>query len=434
MSRTTSRRGFVYTVFAIFILGLTFSIISADWTYGDVQEIGEKFRIDEVFYFLQSATDDLERASGIIGRRALTSMTNNIVTTGEYLDSGPAVFREAFENGTVNGTAAALMNQSTVKDWTASMQQEAKRSGYNLNLSLRSMDTDVREHLELHLTATYRLNLSDPITRARFDKQYGVNTSFSYEGIEDPLILIESVGRYTNFFASCPRDEPVIQRATGTDWFYDDRGMNWTSGNAVVRENNGGVSGVSDKGEKIAVVQDLCTYSQTTIENEFAQFQGVVSEQPAIDGDDGDSVDACGYTDVGLNAVVDDASGATSTTEGSMTVMTEEEVWQNDIQNWTERGCYVPDPWAPTIWGRMEGRKNLNGSYEEGLSFFLRIPELPAELQEANESAVAYVYFNESGGFGNDRKVKGVTNEDFSWFRLDQDHVAHWSMDALTYD
>jgi len=194
------------------------------------------------------------------------------------------------------------------------------------------------------------------------------------------------------------------------------------------------VAGVSNKGEKIAMVEDLCSYSRNTIENDFTDFGGVVSTRSAVDNTTGSGAGVCGYPDVDMQAIIDGSANATNITAGAMTVMTEEQVWQNDIQNWTDQGCYIPDPWGPSIWGRMEGSTSRQSSYDRGLAFFLTVPDLPAALQKANESAVGYVYFNESGSFGEDRKVKGVTNEDLSWFRLDQDHVAHWSMDTLAYD
>ncbi len=428
------RPGFIYTIFAIFMLGLTFAIVASSWGGEDVQEVGEKFRIDEMFYFHQSTLDDLDRASNIIGRRALTSMTNHIVTTGDYLDDGPAEFRSAFENGTVNGSFAPLMNQSTITNWTATMQDEAEESGYKLNLSMDAMDTVLAARFRINLNTSYRLNLSDPIARARFDKVYRVNTSFSYSGIEDPFILVESAGRYTNVYRSCHRDTPAVQHATGNDRYYDDDSQNWTSGPAVTRETNGGVSGVTSKDEKIAVVSDLCTYTQSEIENEFTDFAGVVSEAPAVDNTTDTGAGICGNPDVDMNGIIDDAADATSITNSSMTVMTEDEVWQNDIQNWTQNGCYVPDPWGPTMWGRMEGRKQLADSYTEGITFFINIPELPAQLQETNQSAVDYVYFNETGDYGTDQKIKGVTNEDLDWFRLDQDHADHWNMNPLVYE
>lgn len=428
-----NRNGFIYSIFAIFVLGLTASLVLTSSGHQDMTETGEKFRIDEVFYFLQSTTDDLGRASEIIGRRSLTALVNYVVSTGEYVSDSQNGVQEAFQNGTVNGTSRPLMNDSTIRDWTDSMQKEAGESGYNLNLTLINITVGTAEHLHFSLSASYALNLTDPITSVQFDRMKQVNTTISYNGIEDPFILMESAGRYANFFSACPSDTPVTKHATGADWFYN-TAPNWTSGTAVVRESNGGISGVPDKAEKIAVVQDLCTYSQNDIENEFTQFAGVVSEAPAIDAVNTSSADVCGYDDVSMNAIIDDAGNATQITAESMAVMTEEQVWQNNIQNWTERGCYLPDPWGPTVWGRVEGRKTLNPSFEKGLAFFINVPDLPAELQKANTSAVDYVYFDESRSYGNSRKVKGVTNEDLDWFRLDQDHVGYWSMTALAYN
>ncbi|MDY6769559.1 MAG: hypothetical protein SVU88_01160 [Candidatus Nanohaloarchaea archaeon] len=144
------------------------------------------------------------------------------------------------------------------------------------------------------------------------------------------------------------------------------------------------------------------------------------------------AVDVCGEDDVDLDAVVDDAAGATSLSNGTMTVLTEDEVWENNLGNRTAAACYFEDPWAPTVWDRLEGRLSNTGG--NGTAFLLTVPDLPLALQEEDRSAVAYVYFNESGDFGATHRIKGVTNEDRDWFRLDQQHIDEWGINALAYD
>lgn len=428
-----TRNGFVYTTFAIFILGLTLTVTMSNTYDVETSGIGEKMRVDEVSYFLRSTTSDLARSTDIISRRALTSLTNHIVNNGEYLDDGEAAFEEAFTNGTVNGSDAGLMNRSTIRYWTDSIQSEARRSQYRLNLSLSNMSVPDTRLLELDLHTRYNMSITDEISRVAFDRTETVTTTISYQGIEDTLLLVESAGRYTTHYAACPADRPATRIGTGTDWFYQaDR--NWISGDPVTRPANDPVTGVDNKDDKVALVEDLCSYPDTAIQDEFTDFAGVVSASPAVNDTNADSVDVCGNDNVALNAIVDDVANATDTVNRSVTVLTEDQVWENRMQPWTETGCYMDDPWGPTIWGRMEGETRLQPEYDTGIAAFILVSELPTELQDMNRSSIGYVYFDEASDYGDTYQVKGVSNEEFDWFRLDADHVDYWNVSALTYE
>ncbi|MDY6789387.1 MAG: hypothetical protein SVV03_05510 [Candidatus Nanohaloarchaea archaeon] len=429
------RKGFVYSIFAIVAMGLILAITFKPFHLERSAESGQKLRIDEVFYFLQSITDDLGRATTIVGRRALTSLSNWIVNNGTYLEDAEDRFEEAFVNGTVDGDNASLMNRSTIEDWTESMQKEASASGYDLNLSLFSMDLGVKSHLQVSVNNTYKLNLSDPVSSSQFDRYEEVDETISVKGMEDPLILVESAGRYVSTYSSCSYSDPTPVESTGSDSFYNNT-KDWVSGTSVVRPGNGSVSSVSDKPDKVAVVADLCNYSESEIENDFTLFAGVVSEfDDVIDGKDGSrTVDVCGYDNIEMEALIEGATDSTSTDDSTMTVMTDNTFFQNELKNWTESGCYFSDPWAPSIWGRFEGRFSREEQYSDGPAAILDIPELPKQIREVNTSAVGYVYFDDNSDYGADQKIKGVTNEGINWFRLDQDHVDHWGISELTYN
>lgn len=428
--RGAARAGFVYTLFTLLVLTLTLNVSLLPLAVEPAGSVGEKLRVDEVSYFLESVEADFKRAADIIGRRSLTALSNRIVNNGTYFNDSKELFREAFENGTINDIPAPLMNRSSFSDWTASMEDEAAESGYDLSLELASIDLGSTPPTTMLLNTSHRYNLSDDITDSRFERTKNVSQQVSFAGVEDPLILVESAGRYSNFFSACTTSTPAKQHASGGDWFYEDTD-NWTSGTAVGRPGNGGVASVSDKGDKVAIVDDLCSYSDLS---DFSSFAGVVSESDALDDKDpNNAVDACGEEDVGITALVDDATGALGVENGSMIVMTEGQVWQNNLKNRTDAGCYFSDPWAPTLWGRLEGKMS-SAEQRNGTAFLLTVPDLPAELEESGKSAVTYVYFNDSGDFGDTHKIKGVTNEGMDWFRLDQEHIDEWDINALTFE
>ncbi len=423
------RAGFAYTLFAMLIVSLVFALTVMPTSIDRSTPGGTQLRVDEVSYFLDSARSDLDRATRIISRRTLSAVTNHVVNAGSYLDDAEPAFGEAFVNGTVNGTASPVMADATIVNWTTALQAQADDAAYMLNVTTVDVTVGVADEMRVAVNATFHLNLSDPVSRTRFDRDAHVRIAPTIADVEDPLILVESNGQYSNAYSSCRRDQAAVRHATGTDRFY--RGtQNWTAGTAVTRPGNQPVTGVADKDEKVVAVADLCSYTDLS---PFTQFRGVVSERPAIDATTPNSrVDVCGQDDVNLDAVIDDAANATHVGNGTMSVMTDTQYWQNNLANWTAEGCYFPDPWAPSFWGRLEGRTDRAG-YSHGPAFLLTVPDLPAGLQATDRSAVASVYFD-PGSHGPVSKVKGVTDQDRDWFRLDQDHIDHWGINALAYD
>lgn len=425
-----SRSGFFYSLFAIMMIGLIFNVTVLPVLMEPSTETGERIRVSEVSHFLSSIEDDFDRSTEIIGRRAFTSLTNRIISNGSYLAESKQAYKHSFNNGTINGIDSAIMQDASFEEWSGSMVGAADDSGYDFSTNITSMALETSPPVTVEVTVTHNLTLSDDITDTTFQRSTDTVIDVAYTGLEDPLVLLESAGRYSHTFKTCGASDPAGQVSTGGSWFYQEE-RNWTSGAAVTRPENGGVSSVDGKSEKVAVVDDLCSYDDIT---DFSGFEGVVSEAEAIDGKQSNSkVDACGDDSTGIDALVDGAEGAAdSIDQGSTAVLNEEEVWQNELKNWTEESCYFADGSAPTLWERMDGEMSSDGA-ETGTASLISIDELPVELQEQG-SAVDYVYFNDSGEYGDLTKVKGVTNEGLDWFRLDQEHVDDWGINSLTFE
>ncbi|MDY6773852.1 MAG: hypothetical protein SVS85_01515, partial [Candidatus Nanohaloarchaea archaeon] len=165
--------------------------------------------------------------------------------------------------------------------------------------------------------------------------------------------------------------------------------------------------------------------------DQLADFKGIVSE--ASGGISGDGSTICGDADSsGFEAYVGGASGAAAIRNGTTAVMTEQQVWESHIKKELETGCYFRDPTGPTVFGRLGGRLVKKEGYSPGWGSFLFVPELPSDFQDSSRSSIDYVYFNDSA-YGANHRIKGVTDY-YSWFKLDQQHVDEWGINALTYE
>jgi hypothetical protein len=64
-----------------------------------------------------------------------------------------------------------------------------------------------------------------------------------------------------------------------------------------------------------------------------------------------------------------------------------------------------------------------------GIATVLDVTRLPSALQRSR-SAVGYVYFNQTNNYGGSERIEGLT-DDYSWFRLDRDHLERWNAEEL---
>ncbi|MDY6766384.1 MAG: hypothetical protein SVW77_03375 [Candidatus Nanohaloarchaea archaeon] len=425
-----NRSGFVYSTFAVFLLGLLLLTATAPKQVKDVSLQADAARVDATFYFLASVVDDIDRGTGIIAKRAFSAVANVAVSTGEPLADAEQATRFAFLNGTVNGSEQFLMKDAAFEDWNDSMVQQAQKSGRDLVITVHTLTVTPLAPATATVNATYGVNLTDPVSNTRFVRNVSRNHTVDLTNLSDPLRAIETGGTYSSGFSACSTEEHARQIAAGSEDFYTDT-RNWTSGTSVVRPGNGGVSGIDGKDGKIVVVDDICAYSDAEISSELEDFKGVVSE--ASGGISGDGSTICGGADSsGFDAYIGGAADATTIGNGSLAVMNEQQLWENNIRTELEAGCYFADGRGPTFFGRAEGRLVRTPQYSQGWASFVFVPDLPSELQDSSRSAVDYVYFNDTA-YGPNHRVKGVTNE-YSWFRLDQHHIDEWGINALTYD
>lgn len=424
-----NRKGFMYSVFAIFLIGLLAVIVADPVRVADISKRTEVSRVDATYYFLTSATSDIERGTRIVAKRAVSAAANVVASDLAPLDDGEAAVVSGFRNGTVNGSVQPLLDGSTIRDWREGMVEQAAASGWDLNLSFPGVATSAAAPARVWMNLTVDVVLRDPASDSRFRRTVRHNRTVAITNITDPLLLLETNGRYSRGFERCRAEDRAVQHATGTERYYS--AGNWTSGEPVKRPGNGDLSGVASPGEKVAIVADICAYPDSAIADTLSDFGGVVSEAAGGIAADGSTV--CGDADSsGFDNYVGGASGALDVANTSIAVMVGEQVWQNNMVREVERGCYFRDTTGPTVYGRMEGRLIVQPRYATGWGSFLFLPDLPADFQDTSRSAVDHVYFNDTF-YGANHDIRGVTDH-YPWFHLDQDHVDRWGLEPLSYN
>ncbi|MFB6242227.1 MAG: hypothetical protein ABEJ36_05525, partial [Candidatus Nanosalina sp.] len=246
--------------------------------------------------------------------------------------------------------------------------------------------------------------LKDPATLASFNRTRTANTTVSIRGLEDTMLLLRSKGRYVVQYERCGFDDPANELYTGTP-----HSSGAVQGIAEVQPVDAAT--VDNASEKILVAEDIDNYDLAAVNS----FAGAVSAQPNS---------TTGYT----TEYVFDTGSIAGIEQNMSLILNEGEVWRSGFRQMIEQNCYVETPRGPDFFDRLANR--LVSPDSRGLATFVKVSELPSELQRT-DSAVGYVYFNGTG-YGGLNEIRGVSGE-YSWFRLDDYHVDQWGLGDLAY-
>lgn len=418
------RKGFLYTVLAVFMLNLVILAVVVPLDLDAGGGASDRVNVDEMFYFTSSVQDDVRRSVDISSRRAMVAVTNLVVNSGEPVTDPESIIGEAFLNGTIEGNVSDLMDESSFRDWIGKMEAEAAGEGYSINMSveLADLEVDMEEPFVMSFDFLYDLSIRDPDIGVGFNRTDEVfHGRGTIDGVDDPLIVLETAGKRFQGFSRCPAPEPASVAMTGTEseYNYTDDGAErtWAGGDAAVY-NGSDASTIDDRPSTVLVTDDLCTYDPAVLD----EFAGVVSEATT------DGQDVCGSGDE-IDGYIGGINDHTAVADGHDVVMNQEDVWVNNIPDRIASRCFFPDDDGPSFLDRLAGEYQGTGN---GLASFLDVPNLPPEVQQENVSAVDHVYFDDSTDYGPVHRIKGVS-EDEEWFRLDDDHVDAWDLGDLTY-
>lgn len=396
-------KGLAYTSFAVLAASLIVTMVSLQVTGSNQVETENADRIGEASFFLQSIFSDMDRSLRISTRRALTGTTNYIVLNGNELQDAEANVSEALENGTLDGEELNGTEDASLNDWTSRVRDIADSSGYALDIRVQNYsfnDTGFTVQSSFNVYGSLR----DPTSLATFNRTESTVTNVSIEGTEDSMLLLRSQGRYLAQYNQCGFSEPAEVLYTGSQ-----NSSGHVHGYSAKSPTD--ISTVSGKSDKILVVENIDGY-QTSEVNEF---EAVVS----ADSSSNTGQYSTNYV-FGTGSIADiDQSQSIILNDGN--------VWGSNFRQMFNQGCYVPDEDGPDVFDRMENKLSNNDG--DGLATLIDVSRLPNELRDIN-SAVGHVYFDESRSYESLRDIKGVTDE-YSWFRLDQDHVEYWDLEDL---
>lgn len=157
-----------------------------------------EMRVTGVNNFIKSVERDIERGLYISSFRALLSLESYLIQKGQFLTDADKSFKEALLNGTINGENATLMQSSKLGDWVNSMEKEGEKLNLHLNISIKNIDLYQKDPWHVAVGVNFSLFVNDATGIASWYRLGYKETSIDIVGFEDPLYIVNGLGRMTN--------------------------------------------------------------------------------------------------------------------------------------------------------------------------------------------------------------------------------------------
>lgn len=406
-------KGFILTTFALFITIILIILVMIKPDLKPLEDKTGKIISDETFYFLKSLEFDINRVTEISGRRALASIIDLSLKL-ENMSNSTRGLEELFFNGTYHGERNTIMENSSMNEWKNKVISLGKGK-YAINISFHNFSTDFR-NFSVYFNYTYDINISDLNSRFKFNSRKKTAKKVSIEQLEDPLIFINTNGLVSKKFKMCN----TTYRAKLIDKGNQTTISDWVYGYSI-KLINATLNILKDiQKDRIAVVQDLCSYNQSEL-NELEKFKAIISQEKVNLSNPCNGTITLGNFIGGVNFNL--------IPNNTYLVLNMNQIWVNNILKELEEQCYFKDSLAPSFFDRIENR-TLNHRFE-GIGSFLDLENFPQELR-FRKSSIDYVYFNNSNLYGNLWRIKGVS-EIKPLFLLDQYHIDLWNISYLAY-
>ena len=222
-----SRRGFLFTTVAvIFVTAIVIYVSAQERIYP--RTLSQTNRVLVMDAYLENLEEDLPRAAYIACFRSLIAMEEYIATTGTFTTDFDGMFTSLFTNGTINGTAYGIMNQSSFVDFTQRFSTIAARQGMSANLTVLAVNASQSDPWFVDLVATVHIQLRDTATSVSWNRTVQITSRVPITDIKDPLYSVGTQGRaphvvrqgnITPPYVGAGNDTTPLQQILNNSWY-----------------------------------------------------------------------------------------------------------------------------------------------------------------------------------------------------------------------
>ncbi len=408
------RKGMTYTTFAVMASAVLLSLMLMPYQGLDVSTDGDAALIGQASFYHDTVHDDMDRAFNIAFDRGMSGITSYMVSEG-VLMSQP---RENISSASINASTGRFDLQYTenasMNDWGGRIADAASAAGYGFQYGFEDMNVEkAGSEFSIRANITMDSTLRDPSTKTTFNQSSSASSTQSIEGLEDPLLRIQTGDFYGHFYERCGFTDLSEQVGGGSQ---SSGSLVW--GKVVF---NPVIDGSTQYDNRIIVSEDLqANYDPADTQN----FEAAVSAS---------QVDNPGnYNTHYLYGVGE----ATSLNDNQSIVIDGSQLYNTMIREMISRSCYMESDESslngPGFFDRLEN--DPSPGTDAGVVSLVNKTELQTSSSNSN---VDYVFFSDDPTqYGATSQIRGVSFGDsgsdyLSDFTLDQEHIDRWGLNDL---
>jgi hypothetical protein len=248
------RKGYLYTIAIILLIAplVLLAIFYTSSTRTTIEDTAARIRCDELYYFVQDVSNDIDRALVIFGRRAAIYAIDDVVSNNRTLwnytyqncsdfifenNAAEAAIAELILCGTLYAENVTYMVNHTLPVWMSRIGANAEEMHYDMNFSLIGFKVVPYDAWSFAQIASFSLDVADQSGLCYYSNPNITITTFSdIIGLEDPLYPIHTSNRVSKPILNCT---PSIALGGLAGCSTENRGDGIGSGNIVFVSNIG---------------------------------------------------------------------------------------------------------------------------------------------------------------------------------------------------
>ncbi|MFH8086989.1 MAG: hypothetical protein QW609_04185 [Candidatus Aenigmatarchaeota archaeon] len=205
-------KGLIYTIISILLVASVIAILLTylNISYSLRKDTAEKIISDQLHYFTKNVEEDIERALKISAKRALVAIVDNVTLEGKPLDKKTAIgnISELIQYGTLKGSRNDIMFNNTLSYWIEEINKKANQT-FKFNLTTGEVEIKPFDSFNILFSINFTINISDNTEKIRIYRNGRKEILVSIEGLEDPLMPLNTEGRYRKTIRKCPFNNHV---------------------------------------------------------------------------------------------------------------------------------------------------------------------------------------------------------------------------------
>ena len=181
----------------------------------------------ELANYAESIQQDFPRALLVSGRSSVIACVSHVVGSGVPADDAALRIRELALNGTFMGEPSEVMggdaNNNSMTNWTRRLEEKGRAYGLAVEAEVYYLNVTPLDSRRIYFEANISVNARSADYNVNFSRVYPASAVVDVEGIEDPLLPLNTYGavqRLVTMNATDVFGVEAFDAAAGSGWYW----------------------------------------------------------------------------------------------------------------------------------------------------------------------------------------------------------------------